>query len=147
VVDDADPLQQGRLLVVVPEVYGDAPAWAAASFPARAGVGLPTVGDLLWVSFRHGDTDEPVWQTEQPTEDGPVPAGGFVGTYRGVVVAADDPLEQHRLQVTVPELGAEPSWATPTGDVDDGEAPAVGDEVWIRYELGDPAHPQWVGRA
>ena len=57
VVDDADPMQQSRLQVVVPDVYGDSvPVWAAASRTDDSS-GSPAIGDLVWVSFEHGDTD------------------------------------------------------------------------------------------
>ena len=61
VVDDADPLQQNRLLVVVPEIYGDASAWALSSLPPGDTAPLPGVGDVVWVSFEGGDAEYPIW--------------------------------------------------------------------------------------
>jgi len=148
VVDDADPTQQSRLQVVVPDVYGDSvPVWAAASLPYGSS-GLPAVGDLVWVSFEHGDTDYPVWQADEGADQGVPPAGGYVGKYRGVVVDNADPQQERRLEVTVPDVYPYPAWATPGVDASPyDDPPTVGSEVWIEYECGDPAFPRWVGLA
>jgi hypothetical protein len=142
VVDDADPMAQNRLLVLVPEVYGDAAAWAAASLPSGPAGPMPAIGDLVWVSFEHGDTDYPVWAGDRGSAGA---TGGYVGKYRGVVVANDDPMQLRRLEVTVAEVDQSPAWATRPSD--DVELPEIGAEVWIEYENGDPAHPRWVGLA
>ena len=144
VVDDADPMQQQRLQVVVPDVYGDLAVWAV---PAGSTVALPALGDLVWVSFEHGDTAYPVWQLDEgdPTTHA---TSGYVGKYRGVVVGNDDPLQQHRLEVTVPDVDPWPAWATPSPDnYQYAESADLGSEVWIEYENGDPAYPRWVGLA
>ena len=148
VVDDADPLAAKRLQVVVPEVYGETPVWAAALLPAGASPPLPSVGDLVWVSFEHGDSDHPVWQSDPGQETPGDRSGGYIGKYRGLVVSNADPLQQHRLEVTVPEIDTSPAWAV--AGVDDHEPielPDVGAEVWVEYEYGDPAYPRWVGLA
>jgi hypothetical protein len=148
VVDDDDPMRQSRLQVVVAEVYGDSvPVWAAALRTDDASAS-PAIGDLVWVSFEHGDSDYPVWQADQGADQGVPPAAGYVGKYRGVVVDNMDPQEERRIEVTVPDVYPYPAWATP--GVDDNpydDPPAVGSEVWIEYECGDPAFPRWVGRA
>ena len=62
VVDDADPIGEHRLRVIVPEVWGtEAGAWAVPSLPP-GGAATPAVGDLVWVTFEGGDTDYPVRQ-------------------------------------------------------------------------------------
>lgn len=50
VVDDADPIGEHRLRVIVPEVWGtEAGAWAVPSLPP-GGAATPAVGDLVWVT-------------------------------------------------------------------------------------------------
>lgn len=147
VVDDADPMQQNRLLVVVPDVYGEVSVWAVSSLPAGDWSPRPAIDDLVWVSFEHGDTDYPVWQPDQGANDGTGGGGGYIGKYRGVVVANDDPMQSNRLEVIVPEIDPSPAWAIPSDDCRYTEPPSVGVEVWIEYEYGDPAYPRWVGFA
>jgi Type VI secretion system/phage-baseplate injector OB domain len=66
VIDDRDPLRQGRLRVEVPEVLGDQTlSWAMPCVPyAGPGVGLlatPPVGANVWVEFEAGMPDRPIW--------------------------------------------------------------------------------------
>ncbi|MGZ4770726.1 MAG: phage baseplate assembly protein V, partial [Ilumatobacteraceae bacterium] len=134
------------LQVIVPDVYGELAAWALPSTTAGSSGAFPSVGDQVWVSFEHGDTDYPVWQLDQGDQN---PAqSGYVGKYRGVVVSNDDPMQEHRLEVTVADVDPWPAWATPSPDnYQYAETPDVGSEVWIDYENGDPSHPRWVGLA
>jgi hypothetical protein len=148
VVDDADPMQESRLQVLVPDVYGDGvQVWAVPLFTGVSGATIPVIGDLVWVSFEHGDSDYPVWQADQPADDDPQPSHGYTGKYRGIVVGNEDPLQQQRLEVTVSEVDQSPAWATPSSDVQYIEAPEVGAQVWIEYDNGDPSYPRWVGLA
>jgi hypothetical protein len=142
VTDNVDPMDLYRLGVVVPDVYGESPVWAA---PLNNGDALPSIGDLVWVSFENGDTDYPVWQADGAAQEGAATASGYVGHYRGVVVNNDDPMQQNRLEVSVPDVNSSPAWATPSDDVRYGETPAIGTEVWIDYESGNPDYPRWVG--
>ena len=66
VLNNVDPMQQGRLQVQVPDVAGLAPAsWAMPCVPV-AGVqngmmALPMIGSGVWVEFEQGDPDHPIW--------------------------------------------------------------------------------------
>lgn len=66
VMNNVDPMQQGRLMVQVPDVAGLIPAsWAMPCVPL-AGIqngiyALPTVGSGVWVEFEQGKADHPIW--------------------------------------------------------------------------------------
>lgn len=66
VLSNIDPMQQGRLLVQVPDVAGLAPAtWALPCVPV-AGLqngmfALPMINSGVWVEFEQGDPDHPIW--------------------------------------------------------------------------------------
>ncbi len=66
VLNNIDPLQQGRLQVQVPDVSGLAPAtWAMPCVPIagiqNGMVALPIIGSGVWVEFEQGDPDYPIW--------------------------------------------------------------------------------------
>jgi len=66
VLNNIDPLQQGRLQVQVPDVSGLAPTtWAMPCVPVAGPqngmVALPMVGSGVWVEFEQGDPDHPIW--------------------------------------------------------------------------------------
>jgi type VI secretion system (T6SS) baseplate-like injector VgrG len=66
VVNNIDPLQQGRIQVGVPAVLGEGRlSWAMPCAPyGGAGVGLfaiPPVDANVWVEFEGGDPDYPIW--------------------------------------------------------------------------------------
>lgn len=147
VVDNADPTHDSRLLVLVPEVYGDSPVWALASLSAGGGSSLPSVGDMVWVTFEHGDTDYPVWQLDEGAAALDNGDRGLPGKYRAIVVDNVDPYDEDRLQVNVPQVDSTPSWAVRGDGQDHGDVPDIGAEVWVEYEYGDPAYPRWVGIA
>ncbi len=145
VVDDADPMQQSRLGVVVPEVYGDdVSVWAVA---LEGSGSLPHVGDLVLISFERGDTDYPIWEPFSDTDQNDDATRGYVGKYRASVVDNADPIQENRLEVIVPEVDSSRVWATAADDVRYGDAPEIGADVWVEYEYGDPAYPRWVGVA
>ena len=87
VVNNLDPMQIGRLQVMVPDVSNVMlSSWAMPCVPL-AGINtgmlaIPQVGSGVWVEFEQGDPDYPVW------------VGGFWGT------AAEIPV----LSRTVPQL-------------------------------------------
>ncbi|OGB50183.1 MAG: baseplate assembly protein [Burkholderiales bacterium RIFCSPLOWO2_12_67_14] len=66
VISNIDPLQQGRLMVQVPDVGGLIPGtWAMPCVPI-AGIqngmfALPIPGSGVWVEFEQGDPDYPIW--------------------------------------------------------------------------------------
>ena len=148
VVDDADPLQQYRLGVIVPDVYGEnVSVWATALWLSDTASPLPVVGDVVLVSFEHGDSDYPIWEPGSGVEERGGGAGGYIGKYRGAVTGNDDPMQQNRLEVTVPEVDPSTVWAMPSDDTQYTDPPNIGTEVWIEYDSGDPAYPRWVGLA
>lgn len=66
VINNIDPMQIGRLLVMVPDVTGLIPStWAMPCAPI-AGIqngmfALPLPGSGVWVEFEQGDPDYPIW--------------------------------------------------------------------------------------
>ena len=67
VVENVDPLQQGRLIVMVPDVYGILPStWALPCVPLagpQMGTSFvpPPIGSSVWVEFEQGDPQMPIW--------------------------------------------------------------------------------------
>lgn len=66
VLNNVDPLQQGRLQIQVPDVAGLTPtSWAMPCVPLaglqNGMVALPVVGSGVWVEFEQGNPDYPVW--------------------------------------------------------------------------------------
>ncbi|BBB29407.1 phage baseplate assembly protein V [Neptunomonas japonica] len=66
VLNNIDPMQQGRLQIQVPDVAGLVPtSWAMPCVP-MAGiqngmVALPIIGSGVWVEFEQGNPDYPIW--------------------------------------------------------------------------------------
>lgn len=66
VLNNVDPMQQGRLMVQVPDVTGLIPSsWAMPCVPfAGKQMGfwaLPQIGAGVWVEFEQGNPDFPIW--------------------------------------------------------------------------------------
>lgn len=66
VVSNMDPLNQGRLQAMVPEVLGEVPTgWASPCAPyagVQAGFyAIPPIGAGVWIEFEAGDTSRPIW--------------------------------------------------------------------------------------
>jgi uncharacterized protein involved in type VI secretion and phage assembly len=81
VVNNIDPLQIGRIQVLVPDAAGLVPStWAMPCVPvAGINTGLftvPMIGSGVWVEFERGDPDYPIW------------VGGYWGTAAEVPVLA-----------------------------------------------------------
>ena len=77
VVNNLDPMMQGRINVQLADRYGAFPStWALPSFPlASLGAGvvaLPPIMSEVWVEFEAGDPDFPIWTGAFWSE-----AGGF----------------------------------------------------------------------
>src|SRR5215472_18644837 len=66
VLNNVDPMQMGRLMLMVPDVLGEIPSsWAMACVPV-AGIQMgtwfvPPIGAGVWVEFEQGDADYPIW--------------------------------------------------------------------------------------
>lgn len=66
VINNIDPMQIGRLMVMVPDVSGVAlSSWANPCFPTggmqMGFVSVPMPGAGVYVAFEQGDPDYPVW--------------------------------------------------------------------------------------
>ena len=58
-VDNADPLNLGRITVQVPQVTGSAVSnWVDT---CNQGGGLAVVGGTVWIMYMGGDPNFPVW--------------------------------------------------------------------------------------
>jgi Type VI secretion system/phage-baseplate injector OB domain len=84
VVENIDPEQIGRVLVMVPDVLGITPSSWAMPCVAAAGIQsgmfiVPPIGSGVWVEFEQGDPDYPIW------------TGGFWGLVADVPIFATAP--------------------------------------------------------
>lgn len=66
VIDNRDPLDEGRIQVSVPDVLGDQTSGWALPCAVFSGDGLgffavPSIGAKVWVEFEHGNPDYPMW--------------------------------------------------------------------------------------
>lgn len=66
VVNNVDPLNIGRIQVMVPDVSNYIPSsWAMPCVPyagKQSGFfAIPQIGDGVWVEFEQGDPDHPIW--------------------------------------------------------------------------------------
>jgi len=69
VLNNIDPEMRGRLMIMVPDVYGLIPStWAEACIPLAGPTGppmgfyiVPPIGTGVWVEFENGDPDHPIW--------------------------------------------------------------------------------------
>jgi uncharacterized protein involved in type VI secretion and phage assembly len=66
VLNNVDPMLQGRIQVQLGDRYGLFPStWAMPAFPfagkGNGMVALPQLGSAVWVEFEAGDPDYPIW--------------------------------------------------------------------------------------
>ena len=84
VIENLDPEQIGRVIVMVPDVLGMTPSsWAMPCVPA-AGIQagcffVPPLGSQVWIEFEQGNPDYPIW------------TGGFWGLVADVPIFATAP--------------------------------------------------------
>jgi uncharacterized protein involved in type VI secretion and phage assembly len=104
VVTNQDPLEQGRLKAMVPEVLGETPSgWASPCAPyAGPGAGLyavPQTGAMVWIEFEAGDASRPIWvgaawaAKTLPMQEGGIsvqPTTKILRSDLGLLVALDD---------------------------------------------------------
>jgi uncharacterized protein involved in type VI secretion and phage assembly len=72
VIQNIDPMQTGRIQVMVPDVSGLLPSsWAMPCFPfvgkQMGAYWIPQIGATVWIEFEQGNPDYPIW------------VGGFYG--------------------------------------------------------------------
>ena len=65
VINNLDPMQMGRIMVIVPDVSVIPSSWAMPCVPV-AGIqtgmyAVPIIGSGVWVEFEQGDPDYPIW--------------------------------------------------------------------------------------
>lgn len=109
VVQNIDPLSQGRIQVQVPGVGGILPStWAMPCLPlANIAAGMyarPVIGSGVWVEFEAGDPNYPIW------------VGGYWGTPETLPTAA-------QLAVTVPPVTPVITIETLTGGLSISDTP------------------------
>ena len=91
VINNVDPMQIGRIQVMVPDVSNIMlSSWAMPCAPV-AGINngmftLPMIGSGVWIEFEQGDPDYPIW------------VGGFWGT------AAEVPVLSHMVPPAIPGI-------------------------------------------
>jgi len=65
VVNNIDPLKQGRLNVIVPDVSIIPSSWAMPCVPVAGlqmgAISIPPIGAGVWVEFEQGNPDYPIW--------------------------------------------------------------------------------------
>jgi hypothetical protein len=121
VVNNLDPMRQGRIQVRVPGV-SETSAWAVPCLPAggppQAEFQSPAVGSGVWVEFEGGDPDYPVWagnmwndqEAQFPgvmAEETPrIPTSERVSLARSKI---DRPRQEFPFKVEAPDLEAEPN--------------------------------------
>jgi hypothetical protein len=74
----------------------------------------------------------------------------FYGVYRGIVVENQDPKNQFRLKLKIPQVlhdqVSDWAWANHPSGIKSILAP-IGTAVWVMFEGGDPSFPMWLGNS
>ncbi len=97
-----------------------------------------------------GYTENFSWGSQSEQDPEPPVAKRHWGKYRGTVLDNVDVPPSGRLLVTVPGI-VTANWAMPCVPVTDITLggtfvrPAIGANVWVEFERGDPDKPIWVG--
>lgn len=72
----------------------------------------------------------------------------FYGMYRGIVIENQDPKNESRLKLKIPQVlhdqVSDWAWAMHQPGVT-RSIPSVGTGVWVSFEGGDPSYPVWTG--
>ena len=107
VINNIDPMQQGRIMVEVPDVLSLLPStWALPCVPFTGQQSgffvVPQIGASVWIEFEHGDPNYPIWvggfwgnATEVPAlalAPPPIPPGNNIvieSTLQNMVMVSD----------------------------------------------------------
>ena len=107
VINNIDPMQQGRIMAEVPDVLSLLPStWALPCVPFAGQQSgffvVPQIGASVWVEFEHGDPNYPIWvggfwgnATEVPAlaiAPPPIPPGNNIvieSTLQNMVMVSD----------------------------------------------------------
>lgn len=96
VVNNIDPMQIGRLILYVPDVFGRASSnWAMPCVPfagLQSGFyAVPPIGANVWVEFEKGNSGSPVWVGGFWSSAAQVPVSGLTGFPGGQTVVIQTP--------------------------------------------------------
>jgi uncharacterized protein involved in type VI secretion and phage assembly len=84
VVNNVDPMFQGRIMVTVPDAGGitpSTPAMPSVPFSGKqmGAFMVPQIGATVWIQFEAGDPDKPVWTGGFWGDPAEVPAFALAG--------------------------------------------------------------------
>lgn len=158
VANSTDPLQQGRVQVMVPEVLGEMMSgWAVPCSPYTGPLSgffsIPQVGASVWVEFEAGDPSRPIW-TGGWWPAGTIPVAAAAGpaqpttriwrTETGLTVQMDDVAQTITISDGFKLNMVELNIATATVTVK-GAARVVSEAPIVQHGSGSAPHPQVKG--